>query len=105
MRYLVDQLRVVLPGAATDHCSIGERVSESEARRDVVGIERTIARQKRRHRQVVRKDVGLQVVPHAEIHRQLRRHLPVVLEPRAEDVPRAVEEATAELGAEFTRNR
>ena len=105
MRHLVDQLRVVLACSATNHRPVVERIGESEPRGDVVGVERTIARQERRHRQLVRKDVGFEVVAHAEIQRQVRGHLPVVLEPGAKDVARAVEDAAAELGAEFTRNR
>ncbi len=105
MRDLVDELREVLACATANHRPAIQGVRESDSRDDVVGVERTVARQERRHRQVVREDVCFQVVPHTEIQRQRRGHLPVVLEPSAKDVPRAADVAAAELGAEFTRDR
>ena len=103
-----DEVAVVPPVAAAQDGAIGQRVRKPEARLEVVGVVRTRLGDHRRQDDLVRVDVHGKVVPQAEVQRQPRGDLPIILHPRRRVVlgQRIAELASAErVAADDGRER
>ena len=83
------------PVAAADGGAVVDLERETRSRREVGLLDRQPARQPREEFRLFAVTVGVEVVPKPQVERQPVRDAPVVLDPRAPDVP---EDIVAVLG-------